>query len=290
MTEGPQFDLLAADLRCLDVADINAGRLAARNTMALMQDGGESTFGFAEHGRLVQVGGVESAIQIEGGRLLVVLAQVSPEFLTKATLVEQLTAHFGLEESSAKQTFANGRRQLNTAADDEVIQSYRQPSGTRARLNPKYVLHPIASDLPKVDPYEVVDLSLSIDDIVIANPTIGRGGRKGGRGPVGSKKPKSRFPENPVYKKPGPHDVIDSENWTEFSKCANVDPSLLFPGDGSGVDDAKKFCKDCPVKGRCLEYALATRQDFGVWGGTSERERRKILKKRAEATLRPLET
>jgi WhiB family redox-sensing transcriptional regulator len=47
------------------------------------------------------------------------------------------------------------------------------------------------------------------------------------------------------------------------------------------VDAARRVCADCPVKTECLEYALANRIDHGVWGGTSERERRRILKARA---------
>jgi WhiB family redox-sensing transcriptional regulator len=46
------------------------------------------------------------------------------------------------------------------------------------------------------------------------------------------------------------------------------------------VDAARRICADCPVKAPCLEYALANRIDHGVWGGTSERERRRILRKR----------
>ena len=67
-------------------------------------------------------------------------------------------------------------------------------------------------------------------------------------------------------------------------------PSLFFPSDGVGVDVARRICADCPVKDLCLEYALTNRIDHGVWGGCSERERRRILKRRrqeAEAAARP---
>lgn len=67
-------------------------------------------------------------------------------------------------------------------------------------------------------------------------------------------------------------------------RCANVPPATFFPSDGSGVEAARKICADCPVKQACLEYALVQRIDHGVWGGCSERERRRILKRRrAEA-------
>ena len=50
-----------------------------------------------------------------------------------------------------------------------------------------------------------------------------------------------------------------------------------------GVEIASKLCESCPVKQPCLEYALAERVDHGVWGGCSERERRRILKRRRQA-------
>jgi WhiB family redox-sensing transcriptional regulator len=69
--------------------------------------------------------------------------------------------------------------------------------------------------------------------------------------------------------------------WMAEGNCADKPPSLFFPSDGVGVDVARKVCMDCPVKAPCLEYALANRIDHGVWGGTSERERRRILRARA---------
>ena len=56
-------------------------------------------------------------------------------------------------------------------------------------------------------------------------------------------------------------------------------PSRFFPSDGAGVELARKICADCPVKEPCLEHALEQRIDHGVWGGCSERERRRILKR-----------
>jgi WhiB family redox-sensing transcriptional regulator len=71
--------------------------------------------------------------------------------------------------------------------------------------------------------------------------------------------------------------------WMAEGNCAEKPPSLFFPSDGVGVDVARKVCVDCPVKSPCLEYALEHRIDHGVWGGTSERERRRILRARAGA-------
>ncbi|MGH9205490.1 MAG: WhiB family transcriptional regulator [Acidimicrobiales bacterium] len=63
-------------------------------------------------------------------------------------------------------------------------------------------------------------------------------------------------------------------------KCTDLDPAIFFPNDGVGVEVARKICADCPVKTACLEYALDNRIDHGVWGGASERERRRIARRR----------
>ena len=64
--------------------------------------------------------------------------------------------------------------------------------------------------------------------------------------------------------------------------CAIFSSNLdeFFPSDGVGVDRARKICATCPVTAQCLEYALANHIDHGVWGGCSERERRRIAKRR----------
>ncbi len=72
---------------------------------------------------------------------------------------------------------------------------------------------------------------------------------------------------------------MDNE-WMTKGRCNDHPPSLFFPSDGVGVDIARKICAECPVKDPCREYALAHRIDHGVWGGTSERERRRILRAR----------
>ncbi|MGL5859390.1 MAG: WhiB family transcriptional regulator [Angustibacter sp.] len=68
--------------------------------------------------------------------------------------------------------------------------------------------------------------------------------------------------------------------WQERSLCAQTDPEAFFPEKGGSTRDAKKVCVGCEVRSECLEYALANDERFGIWGGMSERERRK-LKKRA---------
>jgi WhiB family transcriptional regulator, redox-sensing transcriptional regulator len=77
---------------------------------------------------------------------------------------------------------------------------------------------------------------------------------------------------------------MDTE-WMAYGNCSDGDPSLFFPSDGVGVEIARRVCADCPVKEPCLEYALRNRIDHGVWGGASERERRRILKRRRLAAV-----
>lgn len=68
--------------------------------------------------------------------------------------------------------------------------------------------------------------------------------------------------------------------WMRNGECRNYPPAAFFPSDGVGVDAARRICASCKVQAQCLEYALAHRIDHGVWGGSSERERRRILKRR----------
>jgi WhiB family redox-sensing transcriptional regulator len=68
--------------------------------------------------------------------------------------------------------------------------------------------------------------------------------------------------------------------WMAEGKCRDMPPSTFFPSDGLGVQAAQRICGECPVAEACLEYALANRIDHGVWGGRSERERRRILRSR----------
>jgi WhiB family redox-sensing transcriptional regulator len=82
-----------------------------------------------------------------------------------------------------------------------------------------------------------------------------------------------------------PHDPDSETAWMADGNCRLHPPSMFFPSDGVGVDRARKICRDCPVKSTCLEYALDQRIDHGVWGGCSERERRRILKRRRDETM-----
>lgn len=70
-------------------------------------------------------------------------------------------------------------------------------------------------------------------------------------------------------------------SWMDRGRCAEVDPELHFPEKGGSVRAAKRICGACEVLAECLEYALAHDERFGIWGGFSERERRRL--KRAAA-------
>jgi WhiB family transcriptional regulator, redox-sensing transcriptional regulator len=73
-------------------------------------------------------------------------------------------------------------------------------------------------------------------------------------------------------------------DWMIYAACRDRSPTQFFPSDGVGVEVAKKTCVQCPVRLECLEYALHHRIDHGVWGGCSERERRRILRRRRALT------
>jgi len=69
------------------------------------------------------------------------------------------------------------------------------------------------------------------------------------------------------------------DGWRDNAACASVDPDLFFPVGVTGpavgqIAAAKAVCADCAAQSRCLEFAIATNQEYGVWGGTSEEERR----------------
>ena len=76
--------------------------------------------------------------------------------------------------------------------------------------------------------------------------------------------------------------------WRHESLCRDTDPDLFFPVGTTGhaliqIARAKQVCGECPVSTECLEFALETNQDSGIWGGTSEDERRTM--RRAQAAL-----
>jgi WhiB family redox-sensing transcriptional regulator len=69
--------------------------------------------------------------------------------------------------------------------------------------------------------------------------------------------------------------------WRDHASCRDTDPELFFPVGTTGhalvqIEQAKSVCRECEARVECLQFALATNQDSGIWGGTSEEERRKL--------------
>jgi WhiB family redox-sensing transcriptional regulator len=65
-------------------------------------------------------------------------------------------------------------------------------------------------------------------------------------------------------------------SWQDKALCAQTDPEAFFPEKGGSTREAKRICVSCEVKQECLEYALMQDERFGIWGGLSERERRRL--------------
>lgn len=75
----------------------------------------------------------------------------------------------------------------------------------------------------------------------------------------------------------------DDMPWRKNAACLNVDPALFFPGRGESCKEAKAVCAECRVRQECLDYALDDRELWGIWGGTSEKERRLLRRGRKSA-------
>lgn len=68
--------------------------------------------------------------------------------------------------------------------------------------------------------------------------------------------------------------------WRQHSACRGTDPDIFYPVSDEEAEPAKAICATCPVREPCLEYALSTRERDGVWGGATERERRRMIRQR----------
>jgi WhiB family redox-sensing transcriptional regulator len=74
-------------------------------------------------------------------------------------------------------------------------------------------------------------------------------------------------------------DLPEELAWQERALCAQTDPEAFFPEKGGSTREAKRVCMSCDVRPECLSYALANDERFGIWGGLSERERRRVKKR-----------
>ena len=88
--------------------------------------------------------------------------------------------------------------------------------------------------------------------------------------------PEAVAPVLPLFGAPEDDGIM---GWQERALCAQTDPEAFFPEKGGSTREAKKVCTGCEVRAECLEYALANDERFGIWGGLSERERRKLKRR-----------
>lgn len=69
-------------------------------------------------------------------------------------------------------------------------------------------------------------------------------------------------------------------DWVNRSACKGLDPTIFYPATDEEADEAKAVCAECPVQEDCLEHAIGHREHNGVWGGATERERQRIIRRR----------
>ena len=75
-------------------------------------------------------------------------------------------------------------------------------------------------------------------------------------------------------------EIKQEMKWWDLGACRGLDASVFYPEDEAGAEVAKGVCGECAVKAACLEHALSLREKAGVWGGATERERRRIVRQR----------
>lgn len=71
-----------------------------------------------------------------------------------------------------------------------------------------------------------------------------------------------------------------NQNWRDHAACQGIDPEIFYPPEDDEADHAKSVCASCAVVTACLEHALTSRERDGVWGGATERERRRLVRQR----------
>ena len=71
-----------------------------------------------------------------------------------------------------------------------------------------------------------------------------------------------------------------NQTWRDHAACRGIEPDLFYPVSDEEADPAKEICGLCPVRAACLEHALTVRERDGVWGGATERERRRMIRQR----------
>lgn len=74
----------------------------------------------------------------------------------------------------------------------------------------------------------------------------------------------------------GMRELMDRPSWMELAECRGMDPEMFFPGRGQDTSYAKAICRRCEVQAECLAYSMNSGEHHGIWGGFSERERRRL--------------
>ncbi len=77
--------------------------------------------------------------------------------------------------------------------------------------------------------------------------------------------------------------AVDELSWQDYANCRGADADLFFPERGASTRKAKAICTACEVRSDCLDFALRAGEKFGIWGGMSERERRRVRRERTVA-------
>lgn len=80
--------------------------------------------------------------------------------------------------------------------------------------------------------------------------------------------------------------ALDRLAWQDQANCKGANADLFFPERGASTRTAKAICRECQVRPECLEFAITTGEKFGIWGGMSERERRRVRRERQIAAAR----
>jgi WhiB family transcriptional regulator, redox-sensing transcriptional regulator len=141
-----------------------------------------------------------------------------------------------------------------------------------------------------VDPAVVETSAVSVVAIRAAEPaTTVRPVPESGHGSPGDDREAASTYPRPVSVFAGPDSAVgnlglgdvfgEPPEWQERALCAQTDPEAFFPEKGGSTREAKKICLGCEVRAECLEYALAHDERFGIWGGMSERERRRYRRR-----------
>lgn len=76
---------------------------------------------------------------------------------------------------------------------------------------------------------------------------------------------------------------VEELSWQDYANCRGADADLFFPERGASTRKAKSICGECQVRAQCLDFAIGVGEKFGIWGGMSERERRRVRRERQVA-------